>query len=45
MLMLTIFSLAEDSAKAQMQNFIRSSAPVISYVEDLFTSRNLGIDW
>ncbi|CAN6286607.1 unnamed protein product [Urochloa humidicola] len=35
----------EESAKAQMQNFIRSSAPVICYVEDLFTSRNLGIDW
>jgi len=35
----------EESAKAQLQNFVRSSAPVIRYVEDLFTSRNLGIDW
>ncbi|CAD6206937.1 unnamed protein product [Miscanthus lutarioriparius] len=35
----------EESAKVQMQNFVRSSAPVICYVEDLFTSRNLGIDW
>jgi hypothetical protein len=40
-----IFSLAEESAKVQMQNFVRSSAPVICYVDDLFTSRNLGIDW
>ena len=39
------FSLVEESAKAQLQNFVRSSAPVIRYVEDLFTSRNLGIDW
>ncbi|WVZ60801.1 hypothetical protein U9M48_010778 [Paspalum notatum var. saurae] len=35
----------EESAKVEMQSFIRSSAPVIHYVEDLFTSRNLGIDW
>ncbi|PWZ52503.1 Accelerated cell death 11 [Zea mays] len=35
----------EESAKVQMQNFVRSSAPVICYVDDLFTSRNLGIDW
>ncbi|KAL5209553.1 hypothetical protein ABZP36_005176 [Zizania latifolia] len=35
----------ENSAKVQMQNFIRSSGPVILYAEDLFTSRNLGMDW
>ncbi|GJM96834.1 hypothetical protein PR202_ga13702 [Eleusine coracana subsp. coracana] len=35
----------EASAKVQMQNFVRLSTPVIHYVEGLFTSRNLGIDW
>uniref|UniRef100_A0A0D9VZV1 Glycolipid transfer protein domain-containing protein n=1 Tax=Leersia perrieri TaxID=77586 RepID=A0A0D9VZV1_9ORYZ len=35
----------ESSAKVQMQNFVRASGPVILYVEDLFTSRNLGMDW
>ncbi|GJN23107.1 hypothetical protein PR202_gb10726 [Eleusine coracana subsp. coracana] len=35
----------EASAKIQMQNFVRLSTPVIHYVEGLFTSRNLGIDW
>ncbi|XP_006650688.1 accelerated cell death 11 [Oryza brachyantha] len=35
----------ENSAKVQMQNFVRASGPVILYVEDLFTSRNLGMDW
>ncbi|OEL23451.1 Accelerated cell death 11 [Dichanthelium oligosanthes] len=30
----------EESAKTQIQNFVRSAAPVIRYVEDLFTSRN-----
>jgi hypothetical protein len=35
----------ENSAKVQMQTFIRASGPVILYVEDLFTSRNLGMDW
>uniref|UniRef100_A0A453LZV7 Glycolipid transfer protein domain-containing protein n=1 Tax=Aegilops tauschii subsp. strangulata TaxID=200361 RepID=A0A453LZV7_AEGTS len=35
----------ENSARAQMQSFVRSSGPVILYVEDLFTSKNLGLDW
>ncbi|XP_008794458.2 accelerated cell death 11 [Phoenix dactylifera] len=35
----------EASAKVQMQNYIRASAPVILYIEELFHSRNLGIDW
>ncbi|CAN6355767.1 unnamed protein product [Urochloa humidicola] len=39
------FNEDEESAKALMQNFVRSSAEVVLYVEDLFTSRNLGIDW
>jgi hypothetical protein len=45
MMIVFVFSLAEASAKVQMQNFVRSSAPVIHYVESLFTSENLGIDW
>ncbi|XP_071722242.1 accelerated cell death 11-like [Rutidosis leptorrhynchoides] len=35
----------ESSAKVQMQNYITASAPVISYVENLFISRELGTDW
>jgi len=35
----------ETSARAQMQSFVRSSGPVILYVENLFTSKNLGLDW
>ncbi|GMN54626.1 hypothetical protein TIFTF001_023744 [Ficus carica] len=33
------------SARIQMQNYIAASAPVILYVDKLFHSRNLGIDW
>ncbi|CAN6328875.1 unnamed protein product [Urochloa humidicola] len=39
------FNEDEESAKALMQNYVRSSAEVVLYVEDLFSSRNLGIDW
>ncbi|XP_071722231.1 accelerated cell death 11-like [Rutidosis leptorrhynchoides] len=35
----------ERLAKAQMQNYITASAPVITYVENLFISRGLGTDW
>ncbi|KAJ4746278.1 Accelerated cell death 11 [Rhynchospora pubera] len=35
----------EDSAKVKMQRFIRASGPVIEYIEELFISRQLGIDW
>ncbi|XP_072951702.1 accelerated cell death 11 [Typha angustifolia] len=35
----------ETSAKVQMQNYVRASALVISYVEELFISRDLGLDW
>lgn len=33
------------SARIQMQYYIAASAPVILYVDKLFHSRNLGIDW
>ncbi|XP_031273954.1 accelerated cell death 11-like [Pistacia vera] len=35
----------EASARIQMQNYITASAPVIVYVDKLFISRELGIDW
>lgn len=35
----------EITAKIHMQNYISSSSPVIMYVDKLFTSRELGIDW
>ncbi|CDP17318.1 unnamed protein product [Coffea canephora] len=35
----------EISAKTKMQIYIDSVAPIILYVDKLFTSRDLGIDW
>ncbi|KAL6198477.1 hypothetical protein ACLB2K_028266 [Fragaria x ananassa] len=35
----------ETSAKAQMQNFVAASAPLILYIDKLFQTRNLGVDW
>lgn len=35
----------EASARVQMQSYITTSAPVILYIEDLFLSRELGIEW
>ncbi|KAF3321651.1 glycolipid transfer protein [Carex littledalei] len=35
----------DSSAKVEMQSFIRTSRPVIQYIEELFNSRQLGIDW
>ncbi|KAH9288231.1 hypothetical protein KI387_032348 [Taxus chinensis] len=35
----------EASARLEMQNYVTASAPVIQYVDNLFLSRNLGIDW
>lgn len=35
----------ETSARIQMQNYITASAPVILYIDKLFLSRALGIDW
>ncbi|KAJ3707181.1 hypothetical protein LUZ61_010886 [Rhynchospora tenuis] len=39
------FNQDEDSVKVEMQRFIRASVPVIQYIEELFNSRQLGIDW
>lgn len=35
----------EASARTEMQSYISTSAPVILYIEKLFLSRELGIDW
>ncbi|KAJ6921237.1 hypothetical protein NC652_015216 [Populus alba x Populus x berolinensis] len=35
----------ESSAIIQMQSYVAASAPVIMYVDKLFLSRELGIDW
>ncbi|KAK4589004.1 hypothetical protein RGQ29_019848 [Quercus rubra] len=35
----------EPSARIQMQSYITASAPVIQYVDKLFLSRELGLDW
>ncbi|KAK9267809.1 hypothetical protein L1049_010245 [Liquidambar formosana] len=35
----------EASARIQMQNYVVASAPVILYVDKLFLSRELGVDW
>lgn len=37
--------LSEPSARIQMQSYITASAPVIQYVDKLFLSRELGLDW
>ena len=40
-----VFLFSEISAKTKMQIYIDSVAPIILYVDKLFTSRDLGIDW
>ncbi|KAL0011818.1 hypothetical protein SO802_006926 [Lithocarpus litseifolius] len=35
----------EPSARIQMQSYITASAPVILYINKLFLSRELGVDW
>lgn len=36
---------SEATARIQMQNYINASAPVILYINKLFLTRELGIDW
>ncbi|KAM4112373.1 hypothetical protein ACJW30_05G135300 [Castanea mollissima] len=35
----------EPSARIQMQSYINASAPVILYIDKLFLSRELGVNW
>ncbi|KAG5005808.1 hypothetical protein AAZX31_09G022000 [Glycine max] len=35
----------EASAKGHMQSYVTASAPLIQYIDKLFVSRDLGIDW
>nr|VDD06410.1 unnamed protein product [Brassica oleracea] len=32
-------------AKIQMESYVNASAPVITYLDNLFLSKQLGIDW
>lgn len=36
---------SEASAKVHMQSYVTASAPLIQYIDKLFVSRDLGIDW
>ncbi|XP_051127525.1 accelerated cell death 11 [Andrographis paniculata] len=35
----------EASARTQMQNYVSSTGPVVAYIDKLYMSRGLGIDW
>ena len=45
LVLISSFVFAESSAIIQMQSYVAASAPVIMYVDKLFLSRELGIDW
>lgn len=44
LLLLASFA-SEASAKVQMQIYVSASASVIQYIDKLFVSRDLGVDW
>ncbi|KAH6815054.1 Glycolipid transfer protein family protein [Perilla frutescens var. frutescens] len=35
----------EESANREMRRFIKASAPIIEYIDKLYTSRNISLDW
>ncbi|KAL8463206.1 hypothetical protein ACS0TY_034009 [Phlomoides rotata] len=35
----------EESAKREMRRFINASSPIIEYIDKLYTSRNINLDW
>ncbi|KAF3555287.1 hypothetical protein F2Q69_00011301 [Brassica cretica] len=37
--------ITEAEAKIQMESYVNASAPVITYLDNLFLSKKLGIDW
>ena len=37
--------LTDNSARVQMENYIATSEVVIGYIEKLFNSNELGLDW
>ena len=45
LVLISSFVFAESSAIIHMQSYVAASAPVIMYVDKLFLSRELGIDW
>ncbi|CAI9785370.1 unnamed protein product [Fraxinus pennsylvanica] len=36
---------SDDSAEKEMQRYINASLPIIQYIDKLYTSRNIGLDW
>ncbi|KAH0932662.1 hypothetical protein HID58_009779 [Brassica napus] len=43
--LLTMLNEEEAEAKIHMHSYVNASAPVIAYLDNLFLSRQLGIDW
>ncbi|KAK3188670.1 hypothetical protein Dsin_028231 [Dipteronia sinensis] len=43
--LLSMLNENETSARIQMQSYVTTSAPVILYIDKLYHSRELGIDW
>ncbi|EOA12645.1 hypothetical protein CARUB_v10027661mg [Capsella rubella] len=43
--LLLMINETEETAKIYMQSYVTASKPVTKYVDDLFLSKNLGIDW
>lgn len=39
------WSLSENSAKVHMQSYVSAATPVILYINGLFITRELGVDW
>lgn len=37
--------LADDSVKTEMERYIDASRPIIEYIDNLFLSRNISLDW
>ncbi|CAF1818165.1 hypothetical protein Bca4012_029531 [Brassica carinata] len=43
--LLKMLNEEEAEAKIQMESYVNASAPVITYLDNLFLSKQLGIDW
>ncbi|CAA7049058.1 unnamed protein product [Microthlaspi erraticum] len=43
--LLKLLNEEEAEAKIEMQSYVNASAPVIKYLDNLFLSKQLGIDW
>lgn len=36
---------ADQTAKKKMRRYVDAAAPVIEYIDKLYTSRNISLDW